>query len=161
ARDWWEKAAAAGNAAAMTSVGWLYSDGQGVPQDYAKARDWWEKAAAAGNAAAMTSIGWLYAKGQGVPQDYAKARDWHETEAAARGTRTRQTPQRRPHAKGRGVPRASARARDWQEKAAAAGNAAAMTSIGWLMPRARAYFRTTPRRVSGSKRRLTPAISEP
>ena len=48
-------AAAAGNAGAMNSLGYLYHQGQGVPQDYFKARKWYEKAAAAGNADAMTA----------------------------------------------------------------------------------------------------------
>ena len=41
----------------MTSIGLLYDNGQGVPQDYVQAREWYEKAVAAGNAAAMTNIG--------------------------------------------------------------------------------------------------------
>ena len=51
-------------------------NGQGGPQDYAKALEWYEKAAAAGNADAMVNLGALYANGQGVTQDYAKALDW-------------------------------------------------------------------------------------
>ena len=66
----------------MTNLGVLYANGQGVPQDYAKAREWYEKAAAAGDAAAMRNLGFLYANGQGVPQDYAKAREWYEKAAA-------------------------------------------------------------------------------
>ena len=65
AREWYEKAAAAGYSGAMVNVGWLYQNGRGVPQDYAKAREWYEKAAAAGNAIAMTELGWLYRNGLG------------------------------------------------------------------------------------------------
>ena len=61
AREWFEKAAAAGNVGAMTNLGFLYEKGWGVPQDYVKARDWYEKAAAGGDAGGMiiseTSIG--------------------------------------------------------------------------------------------------------
>ena len=49
ARQWWEKAAAAGDAGAMHNLGWLYENGEGVAQDYGQARQWYEKAAAAGN----------------------------------------------------------------------------------------------------------------
>ena len=50
AREWYEKAAAAGDAVAMSQLGLLYDNGQGVAQDYAKAREWYEKAAAKGDA---------------------------------------------------------------------------------------------------------------
>ena len=45
-----------GDAAAQLSIGLLYIDGLGVPQDYAIARQWYEKAAAQGNANAQTSL---------------------------------------------------------------------------------------------------------
>src|SRR5262249_30841037 len=40
AREWYEKAAGMGNAAAMTALGGLYYNGHGVVKDYAKAREW-------------------------------------------------------------------------------------------------------------------------
>jgi TPR repeat protein len=40
AREWYEKAAARGEATAMTNLGVLYDNGAGVAQDYAKAREW-------------------------------------------------------------------------------------------------------------------------
>jgi predicted Zn-dependent protease len=84
AHQWLEKAAAAGNAAAMSAIGDNYAGGQGVPQDYAKARDWYEKAAATRDARAMIKLAEHYSKGQGVPQDYAKAREWLEKAVAVR-----------------------------------------------------------------------------
>ena len=48
AREWYDTAAAAGDAGAIANIGGLYAKGQGVPQDYAKAREWYENAAAAG-----------------------------------------------------------------------------------------------------------------
>jgi TPR repeat protein len=81
AREWYEKAADKGNAAAMSGIGLLYANGRGVAQDYAKAREWFERAAERGDATAMFSIGLLYANGEGVPQDYAKAREWFEKAA--------------------------------------------------------------------------------
>jgi uncharacterized protein len=67
----------------MTSLGWLYRNGKGVAQDYAKAREWYEKAASKGDAISMTSLGWLYEHGQGVVQDHAQAREWYEKASAA------------------------------------------------------------------------------
>jgi len=46
AREWYEKAAAKGEANAMANLGALYQAGLGVAQDFAKARKWYEKAAA-------------------------------------------------------------------------------------------------------------------
>jgi TPR repeat protein len=59
AREWYEKAADAGNASAMTNLGWLYEKGMGVTQDYSKAREWYQKAADAGNADAKEALAHL------------------------------------------------------------------------------------------------------
>jgi TPR repeat protein len=56
AREWYEKAAANGNARAMNNLGFVYENGRGVAQDYAKAREWYEKAAANGNADAEARL---------------------------------------------------------------------------------------------------------
>jgi TPR repeat protein len=45
AREWYEKAAAKNDAVAMSFLGLLYANGQGVPQNYAEALEWYEKAA--------------------------------------------------------------------------------------------------------------------
>jgi TPR repeat protein len=49
ARQWYDKAAAVGNTAAMNGLGALYEKGLDVPKDYKQARQWYEKAAAGGN----------------------------------------------------------------------------------------------------------------
>jgi TPR repeat protein len=67
-REWYEKAAAKDDASAMTSLGWLYQNGQGVAQDYDKARVWYEKAAAKDNAVAMNGLGVLYANDLPYPK---------------------------------------------------------------------------------------------
>ena len=135
ARDWFEKAAAKGDARAMTSLGMLLyrlaDDGHGVAQDYAKARDWFEKAAAKGDARAMTSLGMLYDDGHGVAQDYAKAREWFER-AAVNGDARAMTSLGALYEYGRGVAQNDAKAREWFERAAASGDARAMTSLGAL-----------------------------
>jgi TPR repeat protein len=82
AREWYEKAADKGAAAAMHNLAFLYQEGLGVTQDYGKAREWYEKVAAKGDAGAMNNLGWFYYSGQGVTQDYGKAREWYERAAA-------------------------------------------------------------------------------
>jgi tetratricopeptide (TPR) repeat protein len=56
AREWYEKAAANGNATAMLNLGQLYEEGWGVAQDYGKAREWYEKAADKGEPRAKAQL---------------------------------------------------------------------------------------------------------
>ena len=49
ARAWYEKAAAGGSGAAMSSLGDLYKHGNGVPKDLLEAQKWYTRAAAAGD----------------------------------------------------------------------------------------------------------------
>jgi len=56
ARQWYQKAANAGNTDAMYNLGLLYRDGQGVAQDYDKACEWFQKAADAGDADAKEAL---------------------------------------------------------------------------------------------------------
>ena len=46
ARQWYEQAAAQGNASAQHMLGSLYADGKGVPQDYVQAHKWYNLAGA-------------------------------------------------------------------------------------------------------------------
>ncbi len=63
-------------AEAQSNLGVMYTDGQGVPQDYAQAVSWYRKAADQGYAIAQFNLGNMYALGQGVPQDYIQAHMW-------------------------------------------------------------------------------------
>ena len=56
AREWFQKAAEAGNNVAMVNLGYLYEKGLGGAQDYAKAREWYQKAADAGNPDAKQAL---------------------------------------------------------------------------------------------------------
>ncbi len=76
------KAAEQGNAGAQSNLGAMYQNGQGVPQDYAKALQWYRKAAEQGKASAQNNLGVMYSKGQGVPQDYVQAHMWYNLAAS-------------------------------------------------------------------------------
>jgi TPR repeat protein len=56
ARHWFQKAAAAGSAAAMHNLGAMYEHGHGVAQDCAQARGWYRRAAEASNAPAAERL---------------------------------------------------------------------------------------------------------
>jgi len=118
-----------GEAYSMSNLGWMYSHGYGVDQDYAKAREWYEKAAALGYEGAMSNLGSLYDDGFGVPQDYVKAREWHE-KAAAKGHAGAMVNLGALYEEGRGVTQDYTVARAWYEKSAAKDNADALNNIG-------------------------------
>jgi TonB family protein len=80
--SWFRTAADQGDASAQYTLGLLYSEGQGVPQDFGQAVAWYRKAADQGNADAMFNLGSMYAKGAGVRQDYVEAHKWCDLAAA-------------------------------------------------------------------------------
>merc|ERR1719416_319752 len=51
----------------------MYLQGDGVPQDHARALSYFEKASGMGDADATCSLGSMYLQGDGVPQDHARA----------------------------------------------------------------------------------------
>jgi TonB family protein len=127
----YEKAAAAGDVAAMSALGDLYYFGDGVPQDYRKAREWYEKAASEGDAVAMRYLANLYYHGQEVQQDYQKAREWNE-KAADGGDAVAMGNLGLQYYHGQGAPQDYQKAREWFEKAASSGNARAMINLAHM-----------------------------
>jgi TPR repeat protein len=123
--------AAQGHTEAQTTLGHLYNNGRGVPQDYTKAAQWYEKAAILGDMKAQYHLGALYANGRGVPQDYPKAHLWQE-KAAVQGYVLGQYNLGTMYEDGRGVPQDYTKARQWYEKAAAQGDAGSQFQLGGL-----------------------------
>lgn len=68
--------AEAGNVRAQAELGWMYSNGRGVPQNFLLAAKWYRKAAEQGNGNAQFALGLLYNKGEGVPRDLVLAYMW-------------------------------------------------------------------------------------
>lgn len=65
-----------GNMNAQAQLGWMYSTGRGVPQDYYGAAKWYYGAAVQGHGWAQFELGLLYNNGRGVPRDYVLAYMW-------------------------------------------------------------------------------------
>jgi TPR repeat protein len=65
-----------GDVAAQARLGWMYSTGRGVPQDYYEAAKWYYRAANQGHGEAQFALGMLYNKGEGVPRDFVLAYMW-------------------------------------------------------------------------------------
>ena len=65
-----------GDAQAQTYLGFMYAQGNGVPQSYVEAAYWYRRAAEQGNATAQYWLGLMYDKGHGVPPDVIEAYKW-------------------------------------------------------------------------------------
>ena len=65
-----------GDALAQFSLGFMYDNGWGVPQDYAAAVKWYRKAAEQEDAKAQYNLGQMYRLGYGVQRDYDEAVRW-------------------------------------------------------------------------------------
>lgn len=131
ARAQFERAAALGEADALTQLGRIHELGLGTPMNLAEARRLYEQAAALGQAEAMTALGALHAFGRGTPQNLAEARAWYER-AAALGDAQAMTALGGLFEKGRGIAQDAGEARRWYERAAGSGSAAAMSALGRL-----------------------------
>ena len=70
-----------GDARAQSSLGQMYFEGLGVPQDYQEAAKWFRLAGNQGDAYAQITLGVMYAQGQGVPQDFGHAAHWYRLAA--------------------------------------------------------------------------------
>ncbi len=100
---WYREAAGQGSGLAQYTLGGMYSNGEGVPQDYAVAVKWFRKAAGQGYAPAQFMLGRMYSFGQGVPEDFAEALKWLR-KAADQGDADAQYNLGLMYAIGKGVP---------------------------------------------------------
>ena len=103
-------AAEQGFAEAETSLGFLYQQGTGVPQDLRKAFELYGRAARKGNARAQNNLGLMYTRGEGVAQNYPLAVDWYR-KAAEQGFAKAITNLGVMYENGFGVPQDEAEAR--------------------------------------------------
>lgn len=91
------------NAKAQRRIGWMHSNGKGVPQNYSDAMKWYQKAARNGDVVAQNNIGALFKDGLGVSQNYSDAMNWFQ-KAAGRGYELAQINVATMYEKGLGVP---------------------------------------------------------
>jgi hypothetical protein len=70
-----EKSAGQGNAAAQSSLGFLYANGQGVPQDAGQAARWFDRAAKQGYTLAQSNLAAMCRQVRGA-KDMGKAYFW-------------------------------------------------------------------------------------
>jgi TPR repeat protein len=65
-----------GDIKAEAQLGWMYSKGRGLPQNYFAAAHWYYLAAQRGHGGAQFELGLMYNKGEGVPRDFVLAYFW-------------------------------------------------------------------------------------
>ena len=71
-----ERAAVVGYPASQYTLGCMYAEGDGIPQDDLRSFLWFAEAAKRGHAAAMRKLAICYAKGTGCTKDHEKAVLW-------------------------------------------------------------------------------------
>jgi len=121
ALDGYLKAAAQGDVTAQSTIGMMYADGQGVPQDFVEAEKWFRRAAVQGHASAQFLLGLLCASGEGVTKDRVAAAKWFGL-AANQGHTTAQFLLGLMFARGEGVAADKVQAYQWLTLASAGGN---------------------------------------
>ena len=73
----WRPLAETGDAAAQFNISLLYTNGQGVPQDFSHALWWSLPAAEQGYTPAQFKLGYMYAHGQGTVGSKVRALTWY------------------------------------------------------------------------------------
>jgi len=71
-----------GHARAQSNLGFMYDNGDGVPENDAEAVRWYRLAAEQGHARAQSNLGFMYDNGDGVPQNNLRAYVWFSVAAA-------------------------------------------------------------------------------
>jgi uncharacterized protein len=126
---WFRLAAGQGNAFAQYSLGFMYDNGEGVPENDAEAVRWYRLAADQGDADAQLNLGVMYDDGEGVPENNAEAVRWYRL-AADQGDADAQLNLGVMYDDGEGVPENNAEAVRWYRLAADQGDATAQFNLG-------------------------------
>ncbi|HUA68889.1 MAG TPA: tetratricopeptide repeat protein [Candidatus Saccharimonadales bacterium] len=121
--------AEAGDAAAQTSLGEIYEQGNGVTQDMKEAVKWFRKAADQNYPDALALLGEMTQAGQGVKADPAAAAQLY-TQAAEKGSVAGQYNLAYLYEQGIGVEKNEAKASKWYQLAAEGGDPLAQFDIG-------------------------------
>ena len=111
-----------GDAKAQYTLGFMYTNGEGVQEDHTAAALWYRQAANQGYAVAQSTLGFMYNFGRGVPQDYAEAEKWYR-KAAEQGDAFGQSYLGFMYELGDGLPRNYVFAHMWFSLAAAHSHA--------------------------------------
>ncbi len=120
------------NPVVLSSLGHLYFEGLGIPQDRALAVELFRKAADAGYTPASMRLGFAYLTGSGAEQDTLEARRWLE-QAATDGSTTAMRQLALSYRAPNADPPEPDTARQWYQRAWEAGDAEALSHIGFMI----------------------------
>lgn len=123
-----------GEAVAQTNLGWMYSQGKGVPKDINEAIKLFQLAADQDEPTAQNNLGLLHEKGEGVPQDYKLALEWYQ-KSALQGNALAGQSLGNLYFKGNGTPQDYNQASKWYRMAADKGDILGQFQLGGM------YFR--------------------
>ena len=111
-----------GDAYAQYNLGFMYSNGQGVPQNHTEAVKWYRQAAEQGYVGAQVNLGVMYKdNGYGVPQNQTEAAKWYRL-AAEQGDVDAQANLGLMYYHGKGVVQSYVDAHMWLNLAASKGD---------------------------------------
>lgn len=128
---WYRLLAEGGDARAQTSLGHLFTNGQGVVKDLVEAVHWYRLAAEQNDAAGQTGLGYAYEKGNGIAKDFGQAVAWYGR-AASQGFSIAQGNLGLMYEKGSGVAVDFVKAAEWYRRAADQNDAWSQNSLGLL-----------------------------
>ncbi len=126
-----QQAAEQGHPRAMSALGTMYLDGEGIPKDLNQAFKWYTEAAMRGNRGAQYTLGGMYEDGEGVAKNVAKAAQLYEA-SARHGHPLAQYAIGLSYEFGQGVPRNRRTAIFWLDQAAKQGEGRAKWDADWL-----------------------------
>ncbi len=116
-----------GHAGAQFYLGFMYKNGDGVPQDYKEALKWYNLSVEQGYAEAQANLGVMYAQGQVVEEDSEKAAELFRL-AAEQGHATAQSLLGQSYSMGWGIEKNKNLAHMWFNVAASNGYKSAAKS---------------------------------
>lgn len=128
------EAAKRGDAVALFEIGARYTDGRGVPSDFAEAAKWYRLSADRGFALAQYRLANFLEKGTGLPADPAEAKRYYELAASA-GNASAMHNLAVMHASGRDGTQDYAKAVEWFTQAAEHGVSDSQFNLAILLAR--------------------------
>lgn len=123
-------AAEDGDLGAQTKLGFMYSKGEGIPQDEKEAVKWYQRAANQGYPRAQFNLANCYADGRGIEQNYEEAIKWY-TLSANQGYTSAQNNLGVIYREGEGVHQDYEEAFKWFKLASDQGDPIAQCSLGF------------------------------
>lgn len=136
----YQQGAALGDPRAMTVIGHMFRNGEGVPVDKAKAAQWYERGADGGSRSAQFSLADMLESGDGVARDVARAAKLYE-QSARQGFPEAQFALGISYEFGQGVPRDRKKAIYWLEQVGKQGDGRASWYASWLKSSLTPQFR--------------------